>query len=159
MLSFKDSNGLETDYLRICVCCPSMFVICFLVVVTIFPNTFPNFPDSKKIPIHCNYTAMCQVVSTSWKMFPFAASLTVMQVLVPQRQRWVKHQQFVWKKKVYLFRFSSRISTPLLLLMLLSSDLMDSSAAFTSAATDLSQLFSKLQRNPPPKKLIYKKRG
>lgn len=85
---------------------------------------------------------------------------SVMQVLVPQRQRWVKHQQFVWKKQVYLFRFSSRISTPLLLLMLLSSDLMDSNAAFTSAATDLSQLFSKLQRNPAPQNFnLQKKEG
>lgn len=48
------------------------------------------------------------------------------------------------KKSLYLFRFSSRISAPLLLLMLLSSDLTDSSAAFTSAATDLSQLFRRL---------------
>lgn len=47
-------------------------------------------------------------------------------------------------RSVYLFRFSSRISAPLLLLMLLISDLMDSNAAFTSVATDLSQLFRRL---------------
>lgn len=49
------------------------------------------------------------------------------------------------ESRIYcLLRFSSRISAPLLLLMLLISDLMESSAAFTSAATDLSQLFRRL---------------
>lgn len=48
---------------------------------------------------------------------------------------------------VYLFRFSSRISAPLLFLMLLISDLMDSNAAFISTATDLSQQFRRLHKD------------
>lgn len=45
-----------------------------------------------------------------------------------------------------LLRVSSRISAPLLLLKLLISDLIESSAAFTSAHTDLSQLFRRLTK-------------
>ena len=88
-----------------------------------------------------NEASVFQVVCTSWKHSHLQLDKT----------RSLQHRSGAFNitssfriEKVYLFRFSSRISAPLLLLMLLSSDLMDSSAAFTSAATDLSQLFRRL---------------
>lgn len=48
-------------------------------------------------------------------------------------------------ERLYLFRFCSRICTPWLLQVLCSWDVMDCSAVFTSAATDGSQLFSRLE--------------
>lgn len=69
---------------------------------------------------------------------------TVSQVFCLKKKKKSVFHDVGLQLRVYLLRFSSRISAPLLFLMLLSSDLMDSKAVFTSAATDLSQLFRRL---------------
>lgn len=105
---------------------------------TFFTQTVSMFPSGTETTPQCSRTnprpgnnPICSPVFLEEKVllpsFPSAAEIK--------------------KGSVYLLRFSSRISAPLLLLMLLISDLMDSNAAFTSVATDLSQLFRRLHTN------------